>query len=214
VSIKSSYSPPYAPDSPLFDPYAVNNSNVNTPDSPAYAPDSQAYAPDSPAYAPDSPAYVPQTPPGTPPSLYNNSPTSVADNLSNVPTPTYTPHTPSGTPPGTPQRISPNTNVLSGGGNTQIYQSIVPVPIYISTNENPSNVSKLEDNSIIEVETEKNEESPKEEIKVAEPRDDGIQLLINNDIIKDEDDETNKSDIDDSTKNDDIDFSSKKIIKI
>ena len=174
------WSPPYAPESP---PYVV--------ESPPYVVESPPYVVESPPYAPGSPEYAPVTPPGTPPGSPEYA----------IGTPDYAPVTPPGTPPGTPL-ASP----LLTGGNTIMYNPVLMLP-----QSNTKTIDEPQEAPLLEIDTSldtNNDNVNKIEslIETIKPkRDDGIDMLINdnpNDDIEDTniivaDDNENKNGDDD-----------------
>ena len=194
-----SYSPPYAPDSypyaprsseysgpdpnkPLYDPshpLYEQYKPVYDPNSPTFASTSPPYAPTSPAYAPTSPQYVTTSPAYNPNSLSGNG------NDSRPPSPDYP-------PPGYFSPHSPNTPPPSGS-RVLVLDSNNPVVIMpnqpsIETTGRPQEIN-------IETEPEdKTVEKIEEMVKQTTPkRDDGIELIINENIEKEEKEEEKES---------------------
>ena len=177
-------SPPYAPNSPAYDPNAVSppyapNSPPYAPNSPPYAPNSPPYAPNSPPYAPNSPPYAPNSPPYAPNAV---SPPYASDSSSSTPPPPpplYASDSSSSSPP-TPQQAM-------NGGKLIVLDGDKPVVI-MPTNNTPIETTN---NQLNEIEIETNNDNEIENIeqmiaKTKPKREDGIELIINDTIEKDE----------------------------
>jgi DNA-directed RNA polymerase II subunit RPB2 len=153
-------SPEYAPGSPAY-----------APGSPAYAPGSPAYAPGSPAYAPGSPAYAPGSPGSTPESLnYTAVSPAYVPGSPTPDSPAYSPSAPvyyqGQTAPGSPA-YSPSAPVYSPA-----YAPGSPYNPTFSAPASPQNSVPAPANgpldlkqSVLEVETDKKENSDTEEEK-------------------------------------------------
>ena len=190
-----SYSPPYAPTSP---DYAPTSSEYSGPDpnkplydpshplyeqyKPVYDPNSPTFASTSPPYAPTSPAYAPTSPAYNPNSLSGNG------NDSRPPSPDYP-------PPGYFSPHSPNTPPPPRGSKVLVLDSDKPVVIMpnqpsIETTGRP----ELEEINIETEPEDKTVEKIEEMVKQTTPkRDDGIELIINENIEKEEKEEEKES---------------------
>jgi len=168
------YSPPYAPNSP---PYAPNSPQYNpnspqyNPNSPQYNPNSPQYNPNSPQYNPNSPQYNPNSPPYAP-----NSPHSP-----NTPPPGYGARTPSTSPP------TGNKILVLDSQNPVV---IMPNQPSIETTSTP----QLEEINIETEPEDKSVEKIEDMIKKTTPkRDDGIELIINENIEEEKKEEEKES---------------------
>ena len=190
-------SPAYDPNSPVYAP----GSPAYNPNSPAYDPNTPPYDPNSPPYAPDSPAYGPnETPPYAPGSpLYgpNETPPYAPGS------PLYAPTTPPGTPSGSPP---PLPNHYTGGGKIVVLDSDKPVVIMPNNNSIETTNNQVI-NPEIEIDTtldNKELDNITELLKKTKPkRDDGIELIINENLNEKEEEK----------KDEENDSSEKKTIK-
>jgi hypothetical protein len=186
-------SPVYAPGSPAYNP----NSPAYDPNTPPYDPNSPPYAPDSPAYGPnETPPYAPGSPPYAPGSpLYgpNETPPYAPGS------PDYRPASPSGSPP-------PLPNHYTGGGKIVVLDSDKPVVIMPNNNSIETTNNQVI-NPEIEIDTtldNKELDNITELLKKTKPkRDDGIELIINENLNEKEEEK----------KDEENDSSEKKTIK-
>lgn len=189
-------SPPYAPHSPPYAPH----SPPYAPDSSPYAPHSPPYAPDSPPYAPDSPPYAPDSPPYAPNSISSSSDGSI--------------------PPPPTDSYNSNSGDIKIGGRVIVLDSKNPVVIMPneystieSTNTYNQKIGNQDVNNMNEIEintdeSDKNLSKIKDLIDTNKPkRDDGIELIINENITTSEENTNNDSESNDNN-------SEKKSIKI
>jgi hypothetical protein len=180
-----SSSPPYAPYSPAY-----------APTSPAYAPTSPAYAPTSPAYNPNSPPYAPTSPINDPNKpLYDRSHplyqkyNPVLDSPTFATTsppyaPTSPPYAPSSPEEGKLSRHSANTPPPKTGGRVLVLDSDKPVVIMPNQPSIETTGSHQMEEINIETEPEdKSVEKIEEMVKKSKPRrEDGIELIINDNL--------------------------------
>ena len=181
-----SYSPTYPdqfPRSPSYSPTYPDQ----VPGSPVYVPGSPTYVPGSPPYAPDSPPYAPDSPPYAPNSISSNSTQSIP------------PPPPSGS-------YNSNSGDIKIGGRLIVLDSKNPVvimPNQYSSIESAKNYTPEDNNkqfvqntNEIEINTDDSDnhmKKIKEMInKTKPPRDDGIELIIN-DNINNDDEENDKN---------------------
>ena len=193
-------SPPYVPITPDSPPYVITPTPPGTPASPSYAPGSPQYTPSTPPYPPGSPQYAPSTPP-YPPGSSPGSPQYVIGSLPG------TPQTPQ-----TPPNAASNNQPMSGGGQVLVLDSENPVVIMPNRLSQIKEVPEAPEENEISIKT--NDDSNNELDKIqtllekSKPkRDDGIELIINND------EELQKEDAEKENENSD-ESSSKKIINI
>ena len=176
-------------------PYIDDIININPQNhSPQYSPGTP---PRSPQYAPNSPPYASGSPAGSP--LY--APNSPYDPNS----PHYDPNSPHYDPNSPP--YSPNTPPYMTGGKMVILDSNKPVVIMPNNNSIETTNGQLA-NSEIEIDTTNNNDNDIDNItellkKTKPKRDDGIELIINDNI-----NDTEKKEKDDN------DSSEKKTIKL
>ena len=175
------YSPPYAPTSPvnqpLYDPsHPLYQQYKPVIDSPTFASTSPPYAPTSPAYAPTSPQSNPNSPPYAPTSPEEGK---FSPHSPNTPPPNFGPRTPSTSPP-------PGNKVLVLDSDKPVV--IMPNQPIIETTGSPQEIK-------IETEPEdKTVEKIEEMVKKTTPkRDDGIELIINEDIGEEKKEEEKES---------------------
>ena len=209
-------SPQYAPESP---PHA--------PASPPYPPASPPYPPASPQYPPESPPYPPQSPDYPPPGY---SPVSVTQIVESPPhthgSPGYAPTTnaypsgspsyPSGSPsypPGSPSyppgspSYPPGTPVYNQ--NSPVYNSNTPISSSDSFVPPPppdsySSEFSSPNNSELNINTEDNKDVEKIEkmIEQTKPkRDDGIELIINENALEKSDSTNGDNETEDGNDN-------------
>jgi hypothetical protein len=153
--------PPYPPDSPQYVPGSPQYAPGTTPPyslgSPQYVPGSPQYAPGTtPPYPQGSPQYVPGSPPyvpsgNTPPTLLTGAiPVNTIVGI-----PVYAPNSPV---------YNPNSPVYNPNSTSSSSDGIIPPPPPPDLNSDSSL-----DSNIISIDTEPE----------PEPRDDGIELIIN-----------------------------------
>jgi len=152
------------------------------------------YPGNTPEYAPYSPAYVPPDTPQITPTFSNNSPE-------------YAPYSPAYVPPDTPEssnnEFTPSqTTPLTTGSKVLVLDSDKPVvimpnqPIIETTTRPPENEIAIEtepeDNTVEQIEEMVEEIKPK--------RDDGIELIINENVDKEKESEEKESEEKESEK--------------
>jgi DNA-directed RNA polymerase II subunit RPB2 len=182
-------SPDYPPVSPTYHPESPDYPPVSPtyhPESPDYPPVSPTYHPESPDYPPVSPTYHPESPdyPPVSPTYYPNSPDYPPVS------PTYYPNSPDYPPPG---YLSHNIHSTSSShesiprppisnSNSSSYESIPPPPSDTSSDE-LSNTSNIREININTEGLDDNTNQINDVLrKSTTKRDDGIELIINNNI--------------------------------
>ena len=188
-------SPPYAPNSPAYAPISPAYAPTSPAGSPVYNPNSPPYDPNSPStppvYSPKSPVYDPNSPVYNPneasPPYASVSPAYASDSSSSTPPPPP-PHYASDSSSSTPSTPHPTMS----GGKLIVLDGDKPVVIMPNSNT-PIETTNSQLNEIsIETNNDNEIENIEQMIEKTKPkREDGIELIINDNIEEKEKKEEN-----------------------